>query len=221
LNKFERDLSILVNKLSDSESKHVAREIDRLKSDLVLLHKKHLVKINHSVMELICAKYLILSDYYVDVERNLDGLSCDIYASKGLGNMIVEVETGFVPPEHALDPLTYIKARIVSKITRYSNYAEKFCLAIPSHYILWIHQALVETPHNRTAKEIKEIKSLCDLYYSNPPIKNEEIINARIHTVYIVDVDNVEIRETEPAFFVEKTQTLFHNSFLSNPQSFL
>ncbi len=32
-----------------------------------------------------------------------DILVCDIYAKKGGGHTIIEIETGFTPPEHAMD----------------------------------------------------------------------------------------------------------------------
>jgi len=41
------------------------------------------------------------------------------------------------------------------------------------------------------------LKQLCDMYYSNPPVSLEEIRNARLHSVYVVDVDNTSIREWE------------------------
>jgi len=156
-----------------------------------------MVKINHSVMELICAKYLIKNGFEVDIEHELNNISTDIYAKKGYGSLIVEVETGFVPPEHALDPLTYLKARVTSKITRYSSYANKFILATTPYYIMQIPSSLVKPPRYRTAEEVEYMKNLCDMYYSNPPVTLEEIRNARLHSIFVVDVDNVLIHEWE------------------------
>jgi len=210
MGKFEKDLDSLTKKLCEGEDSYVSKEIKRLMEQLVSLHEKNLVKINHSVMELVCAKYLILAGYDVDLERVLDGLSCDIYASKGFGHVIIEVETGFIPPEHALDPSTYLQARIASKITRYSGYAEKFGLAVPPHYAMPIHPALIKPPRDRREGEIKKVKALCDLYYSSPPVSFEEIRNARIHTVYILDVDNGEVKETDPSTYAEKIRLWFY-----------
>jgi len=208
--KFERDITCLINKLCKGEEKYISKELKRIGESLISLHKENRVKINHSVMELVCAKYLISSGYYVELEKILDGLSCDIYARKGLGTLIVEVETGFIPPEHALDPSTYIKARIASKITRYSGYAEKFGLAVPPHYAMYIPPILVEPPRARKKNDIGHIKSLCDLYYSNPPVSLEEIKNARIHTVYILDVENGIVKETEPSTYIETVRPLLY-----------
>ena len=210
IEKFEDDLNLIVERLCNGESRGVCKHLMRLRDKLLYLYRRNIVKINHSVMELICAKHLILYGYYVDLEYALDGnLTCDIYALKGLGSLIVEVETGYVPPEHATNPITYCKARIASKITRYSGYAEKFALAVPPYYIFWIPPALVKPPRYRTRKEIKEIKALCDLYYSNPPVSVEEIRNARIHAVYILDIDRGIVRETDPNTYLERSQQIW------------
>ncbi len=50
-----------------------------------------------------------------------DILVCDIFAKKG-GNTLIEIETGFTPPEHAMDTIDYFSARIMSKIARYSQH---------------------------------------------------------------------------------------------------
>lgn len=168
-----------------------------LKDSLLDLSSRNLVKINHSVMELVTAKYLIENGFDVKLEHELDGVFCDVYAMKGYGSVIVEVETGFVPPGNAVDPATYLKARIASKITRYSGFANKFILATPPYYIMQIPPALTKPPRFRTDEEIASIKGLCDLYYTSPPVSLEEVRNARLHSIYAVDVDNVSVREWE------------------------
>jgi hypothetical protein len=168
-----------------------------LRDNLLSLNQRNMVKINHSVMELVCAKHLTQNGFDVRLEHTVDRVSCDIYAVKGYGSVIVEVETGFVPPEHALDPTTYLRARIASKITRYSGFANKFVLATPPYYIMQVPPALTKPPRFRTEAEISSIKGLCDLYYSNPPVSTEEIRNARLHSIYAVNVDNVSVAEWE------------------------
>ena len=70
---------------------------------------------------------------------------------------------------------------------------------------MWLHDALLKPPRDRTAKEVEEIKSLCDKYYSNPPIKLDDIRNARLHTVYILNVDKAEVFETDPLDYSQRT----------------
>jgi len=209
MEKFEEDLEFLLSKLGQDMQKQAKEKLSQLKDRLVQLHRANLVKINHSVMELVCAKHLISKDYNVDVEPQLDGgLMCDLFAVKGYGTLIVEIETGFIPPEHALDPSTYNSARIASKIIRYSNHAGKFALGIPPHYILQIPEVFTVSPRERALENLKTIKNLCDLYYQNPPVSLDEVKNARLHVIYVVDVDNAAIQEVDPETYI-KTKPVF------------
>jgi len=201
---FEKDLNFLLTKLKDDINEETEEKLNILKDRLIRLRKEGLVKINHSVMELVCAKHLILKGYNVDVEHLCgEGLSCDIYGVKGYGSLIVEIETGFVPPKYALDPATYCKTRIASKISRYSNYANKFGLGLPPYYIMQIPQALTKPPRYRNLKELEEIKNYCNQYYKNPPVSLEEIKNARLHVVYIIDVNGTAVQEIDPDTYIE------------------
>jgi hypothetical protein len=212
MNKFDRDLEILSAKLNKDTDKNVQKKLNILKEKLIHMHKEHVVKINHSVMEMVCAKHLILKDYEVDIERPVNGLICDLFGEKGLGSHIVEIETGFIPPSHALDPANYRKSRIASKIIRYGNHSNKFALGVPPYYLLQIPDILVTPPRDRTKKDLKYLKILCDQYYKNPPVGFEEIRNARIHTIYIIDVDNIKIREVNPIIYLEKRSSFLRTT---------
>ena len=203
--KFDEDLSALLAKLSQNASDETKRKLAALKDRLIQLHRENIVKINHSVMELVCAKHLVEKKYDVLIEHSLEGgLTCDLFASKGLGDLIVEVETGFVPPDHALDPSAYIAARIASKIVRYSGYAGEFALGVPPHYVLQFSPVFFVPPRERKPEDLWAIKSLCDLYYVNPPVTVKEVKDARIHAVYIIDVDEAAVREIEPETYVRR-----------------
>ena len=204
MDKFTRDIEILSAKLNIDMDTEDQTKLNVLKDKLIRLHDENVVKINHSVMELVCAKHLILKGYDVDIERSVNGLVCDLYGVKGLGSHVVEVETGFIPPRHALDPAKYRKSRIASKIIRYGNQSEKFGLGVPPYYLLQIPDILVKPPRDRTVEELKYLKTLCDLYYRNPPVSLDEIRNARIHTIYIIDVDEAAIREVDPVTYIDK-----------------
>ncbi len=207
MNKFNRDLEILLTRLNTDTDKESQKKLNFLRDKLINLHEENIVKINHSVMELVCAKHLILKGYEVDIERPVDGLVCDLYGVKGLGSHIVEVETGFIPPRHALNPANYRKSRIASKIIRYGNHSDKFALGVPPYYLLQIPDILVRPPRDRTSEDLKYLKTLCDLYYKNPPVSLEEIRNARIHLIYIIDVDGIITREVDPATYLKKKDT--------------
>jgi len=203
--KFDDDLNTLLSKLNQKASAEKKKKLVELKDRLIQLHRENIVKINHSVMELVSAKYLVEKGYEVQIEHPLEGgITCDLYATKGLGSLIVEVETGFVPPDHALDPSAYIAARIASKIVRYSNYAGKFALGTPPHYVLQFPALFTVSPRERKPEDLWAIKSLCDLYYVNPPVTLKEVKDSRIHAVYVIDVDEAVVREVEPDVYVKR-----------------
>jgi hypothetical protein len=70
-------------------------------------------------------------------------------------------------------------------------------LAATPYYIMQITPSLTKPPRFRTVEEVEIIKGLCDKYYSNPQVSLEEIRNARLHSIFVVDVDNVKVREWE------------------------
>jgi len=190
--------------MSAGEPEDVVHRMDFVRNRLIDLYSRNLVKINHSAMELVCAKHLIRYGYEVDVEKQLtDILVCDVYAEKGNGAAIVEIETGFIPPEHALDPLSYYAARIASKIGRYSKYANKFVLATPPVSVLPVPQLFKRPPKDRSAGEIKEVKALCDKYYANPPVTVDEILNGRLHVIYIINIDIGKVVEMDVDSYFE------------------
>ena len=149
--KFNHDLNVLLSRLTVDTTKDQMHKLNKLRDALIELHKANLVKINHSVMEMVCAKFLVQKEYDVHIEYPLNELlTCDLYGKKGSGTLVAEIETGFIPPEHAMGPLTYTYARIASKIVRYSHFAGKFALGMPAHYILPLPEALVIPPKSRT-----------------------------------------------------------------------
>jgi hypothetical protein len=191
--------------MSDGEPADIVERMDFVKNRLISLYQRNLVKINHSAMELVCAKHLIRYGYRVDVEKQLtDILICDVYAEKGDGVAIVEIETGFIPPEHALDPLSYYSARIASKIARYSKYANQFVLATPPVSMLPIPGLFRRPPRDRRPAEIKQVKQLCDAYYKNPPVVEDEILNARLHMIYIINIDASKVFEMDVDSYFEQ-----------------
>jgi hypothetical protein len=213
--RFEQDLSTLMVKLTIGMDKEEETKLSDLRDWLLKLQEENVVKINHSVMELVCAKYLIQKGYDVQLEYRLnDLLTCDLYSTKGYGNFIVEIETGFIPPEHALDPLTYLSARLASKIIRYSSFAGKFALGVPPHYVLSFPNALAKPPRRRIPAEVAYVKKLCDQYYHKPPVTEEDIRNARIQEIYIIDVDRGKVLEIDPEAYMKRA---LHKEFFNQP----
>jgi integrase len=214
LERFTADVTNLSGKMTVGESDEIIKRMDFVKFRLIELYKRNIVKINHSAMELVCARHLIRYGYAVDVERQLnDILICDLYATKGEGEAILEIETGFIPPEHALDPLSYYSARVASKIARYSKFANQFVLATPPVSVLPIPKIFRRPPRDRTRDDIKKVKELCDRYYRNPPISFSEILNGRLHIIYIINIDQGKVTEMDVDSYVDATEAMVSGTF--------
>ncbi len=191
---FRRDLAELADRMG------LSSELSSVVSKLTYLYSRGLVKINHSAMEVVVAGYFVKSGYdFVDVEHELHGdLVCDVYGVKGFSSVVVEVETGFTPPSNALDPNSYLIARVSSKIARYSYYAEKMILAVPPYYTPLIPSELLKPPRDRCIDKIVKLKMLLDKYYRNPPVSIKELLNARLHGIMIIDVDSCRVEVIDP-----------------------
>jgi hypothetical protein len=220
LERFSADVNTLSNKMILGESEEIIERMNFVKQRLIELYKKNIVKINHSALELVCARHLIHYGYTVDVEKQLtDILVCDLHATKGDGVAIVEIETGFIPPEHALDPLSYYSARIASKIARYSKFANQFVLATPPVSILPIPRIFGRPPRDRRHAEIQQVKILCDKYYRNPPVSLNQILTGRLHIIYIINIDDGKVVEMDVESYFEAISNMISisNTIVGNP----
>ena len=213
LEKFRNDVYEMTDKLSKNLKENDRPKLNYVRHQLIEMYQKNLVKINHSILELICASNLISRGYAVDVEKPVsDILVCDIYAKKGGGYTIVEIETGFTPPDHAMDTVDYYAARIMSKISRYSQHCSKFSLATPVIGILPISKIFLLPPNARAEEDVNKIKNLCDRYYKNPPIKYDDILNAHLHSIYLINIDKGFAKELDPQGYVDLTENLLGRS---------
>jgi len=211
--KFQDDVYAITELLSKNLSSELTPKLNFVRQNLIESYKKNLVKINHSVLELICAAELISHGFTVDVEKPIsDILVCDLFGQKGDRTAIVEIETGFTPPEHALDTVDYYAARIVSKIARYSKHCKKFSLATPVVNILPMSELFLLPPNTRNLDDVKKLKVLCDRFYKNPQIKLEDIQNANIHSVYLINTDKGFAKEMDPTLYIQITKQLMEQS---------
>ena len=213
LEKFRDDVYEVTEKLSRHLQENDVPKLNYVRQRLIEMYQENLVKINHSVLELICASNLISRGYVVDAEKSVsDILVCDIFAEKEGGTTIIEIETGFTPPDHALDTIDYYTARIVSKIARYSQHCSKFSLATPVIGVLPIPKIFLIPPNARDKKEIEKAQSLCNRFYKNPPIQYEEILNAKLHSVYLIHTDKGFSKELDPPSYLELSHKLLEKS---------
>ena len=209
LEKFTEDVYTVAEKLTTGQTPEIKAKINFVRERLIELYKKNLVKINHSVLEIICASNLIAHGYTVDIEKQLSNiLVCDVFATKGDGTFIMEIETGFTPPDHALDTIDYYVARISSKIARYSKHCSKFALATPVVGILPIPKLFLKPPKDRKPEEIQKIKSLVDRFYKNPPIDVDDILNAHLHSIYLINIDKGFAKQLDPYTYLDLTEKL-------------
>lgn len=213
LEKFRDDVYTITNRLSSQLQKDDVPKLNYVRQRLIELYEQNLVKINHSVLELICAANLVSKGYSVDVEKQLtDSLVCDVYAKKDNQISIIEIETGFTPPEHALDTIDYYVSRVVSKIARYSKFCEEFSLATPVIGILPIHRTFLNPPVLRSESEIKKIKIICDRFYKNPPIEYDDILNAKLNFVYLINIDKGFAKQLDPISYYKLTVSMLEKS---------
>ena len=209
LEKFTDDVYTVAEKLTAGQTPEMKSKINFVRERLIELYKKNLVKINHSVLEIICASSLISHGYTVDIEKQLSNiLVCDVFATKGDGTFIMEIETGFTPPDHALDTIDYYVARISSKIARYSKHCSKFALATPVVGILPIPKLFLKPPSDRKIEEVQKIKNLVDRFYKNPPIEIDDILNARLHSIYLINIDKGFAKQLDPYTYLDLTGKL-------------
>jgi hypothetical protein len=211
--KFQDDVYSITELLSKHLSPELTPKLNFVRQTLIEFYKKNLVKINHSILELICAAELISHGFSVDVEKSVSNiLVCDLFGKKGDEMSIIEIETGFTPPEHALDTVDYYVARIVSKIARYSKYCGKFSLATPVVNILPISDIFLLPPNARKPEDVMKLKKLCDRFYKNPQIKLEDIQNAHIHSIYLINTDKGFAKEMDPETYLQLTKQLMSQS---------
>jgi hypothetical protein len=207
--RFRADLYELATRACRGDEHKVRSEVFGIADILVGLYRKNLVKINHSALELVCARSLIKQGYDVKVEHMLDGsLVCDVMGTGRDGPLIVEIETGFIPPEAALQPSAYAKARIASKIARYSGFAGKFALGTTPSYVLDFPDFFVKPPEERTRAEAEQIKALTDVRYNKPAIPVEELLRARLDSIFLIDVDSATTKQLEPRAYLETASAL-------------
>ncbi|MHA3964637.1 MAG: hypothetical protein AM325_013985 [Candidatus Thorarchaeota archaeon SMTZ1-45] len=221
--RFIKDMNILLEKIELATSSEVLDQLYEVRDRFVELSKKRLVKINHSIMQFLCAKHLIENGFRVKIEYPLNGgaLMADIFAvrermldinddakdailsemhgtSENEETLVVEVETGFVPPKAALYPGTYRLTRIAAKIARYAGFSHFFSLATPHYHVLQIPNAMLQSVGKRDSAELSKLKDLCDSQYLSPPVLYNELATSEIHSIFVVNVDQIKVLEVDP-----------------------
>ncbi|MHA2425016.1 MAG: hypothetical protein ACXAEF_09530 [Candidatus Thorarchaeota archaeon] len=226
--KFAHDMDTLLDQLEPSTKLGTIDKLIPIRDRLVELNKKRLVKINHSILQVICATHLIEQGYNVQVEHPLlsGQLSADLFATrkkepeieydiesiliserlglpKDIEALVVEVETGFVPPKAASHPGRYQTARVAAKIARYCRYSHCFGLATPNYHVLQIPRILMLPSEQRNQEKLEKLLARCNEFYQNPPILLESLKMSEVDSVYIINVDHVTTTEISPEKYLD------------------
>ena len=75
-----------------------------------------------------------------------------------------------------------------------------------------INKIFLNPPSQRSPVEIKKIKSHCDIHYKNPPIEYEDILNAKLDSVYLINIDKGFAKEVNPASYYSLTSSILEKS---------
>jgi hypothetical protein len=174
------------------ELSYTDEEIERLIYPLIQLN----IYLEHAKSQILCENYLRRMGCKVELEKKIGELRCDVFAKKDGETLIVEIEAS-----EKGDPI-----RELSKIARYSKYANKFILGIPSCRKPKIPKEFLEElfkpPELRDEEILKKIKQQVDGVYTKPTIPLEEFKNSKLSSIYLIDVRNKRIEEKHPLDFL-------------------
>ncbi|BAK54781.1 hypothetical protein [Sulfurisphaera tokodaii] len=179
-----KDLQIMYEKVTNYFGKNV--NIEDIYKKLLGLSKVGILNINHSILELILSGFLINRGFRVYVEVEVSGGVIDIYAIKGT-DIGIEVETGYVPPINAINPEEFLMSRLALKISRYSNIANEFYIAVPSFYLPPIPKELLKDPNERSEDEIRNLMRLIRKYSKTPDITLNDVKNSKINGIITIN----------------------------------
>ena len=85
-------------------------------------------------------------------------------------------------------------------------------MATPIVNVLPIPTLFLLSPKDRSTEQVSKIKKICDRFYKHPQIKFEEIQNARIDSVYLINTDKGFSKEIDPEGYLNLTKGLLKKS---------
>ena len=69
-------------------------------------------------------------------------------------------------------------------------------------------QLFLKPPKDRKIDEVQKIKNLVDRFYKNPPIELDDILNAHLHSIYLINIDKGFAKQVDPQGYLELTEKL-------------
>jgi len=77
-------------------------------------------------------------------------------------------------------------------------------LPIPSIFLI--------PPLARNPNDVKKNQAFCNRFYKKPPIEFDSILNAHLHSIYLINTDKVFAKQLEPQNYVDLTKKLLDKS---------
>lgn len=185
-----KDLELIYEKVSDCYGNN--SNLEEIYRKLLGLSKIGILNVNHSVLQLILSGYLLSKGFRVYVEVEVQGGVMDIYAIK-VKDLGIEVETGYVPPNNAINAEEFLMSRISLKTAKYSNMVSEFYIAVPSFYIPPIPRELLLDPNERNEEEVRNLMRLIRKYSKTPDITINDVKTSKINGIIIVNTKNMKI----------------------------
>jgi hypothetical protein len=119
----------------------------------------------HAMLQFLVALDLHRRGFDVSVEEPVDGgFKADVYAEGPTGRVIVEIETGYVPPDRMYELEGFLEAKVAFKAVAYSFYTDLFVVATPSHMSLSIPEELLKPIESRSVEDVIAIRELALRY---------------------------------------------------------
>ena len=78
--------------------------------------------------------------------------------------------------------------------------------------LLPMSELFLLSPNARNLDDVKKLKKLCDRFYKNPKINLEDIQNAHIQSVYLINTDKGFAKELDPELYLQMTKQLMKQS---------
>ena len=67
-------------------------------------------------------------------------------------------------------------------------------------------------PQARKKDDITRLKNLCDRFYKDPKINFDDIQNAHLHSIYLINTDKGFAKELDPESYLEITENIIEKS---------
>ncbi len=163
--------------------------------DPLLERKLSKVSRLHAAVQVIVAQRLSEQGFVVSLEHEIDRVHvADVLAYNDTKSLIVEVETGYLPPMFISCAEDYIEAKLALKALKYSCSVDEFYIAMPSYMRLPIPRALTGQLRNRD--ELERLSHKVAAFFGNKWAQAiiEEGYRCKISGIMLVNLANKTIK---------------------------